>query len=134
MYVLSQTPPMWRPSNSPWWVLVIVALLIVFLWPPRDDKSLAFKLVNWAVDPWDDLPILPDQLPLGAGDDPEAVSIHDILSQQYDALYQKGGWTRMRLALKVANDPLNPATERGLLTGLAVMTAFLVWRWGGRKK
>jgi len=134
MYVLSQTPPMWRPSNSQWWVLVIVALLIVFLWPPRDDKSLAFKLVNWAVDPWDDLPILPDQLPLGAGDDPEAVSIHDILSQQYDALYQKGGWTRMRLALKVANDPLNPATERGLLTGLAVMTAFLVWRWGGRKK
>ena len=134
MYVLSQTPPMWRPSNSQWWVLVIVALLIVLLWPPRDDKSLAFKLVNWAVDPWDDLPILPDQLPLGAGDDPEAVSIHDILSQQYDALYQKGGWTRMRLALKVANDPLNPATERGLLTGLAVMTAFLVWRWGGRKK
>lgn len=134
MYVLSQTPPMWRPSNSQWWFLVIVALLIVFLWPPRDDKSLAFKLVNWAVDPWDDLPILPDQLPLGAGDDPEAVSIHDILSQQYDALYQKGGWTRMRLALKVANDPLNPATERGLLTGLAVMTAFLVWRWGGRKK
>ncbi|HLE20376.1 MAG TPA: hypothetical protein VJB88_04555 [Vicinamibacteria bacterium] len=134
MYVLSQTPPMWRPSNSQWWVLVIVALLIVFSWPPRDDKSLAFKLVNWAVDPWDDLPILPDQLPLGAGDDPEAVSIHDILSQQYDALYQKGGWTRMRLALKVANDPLNPATERGLLTGLAVMTAFLVWRWGGRKK
>ena len=134
MYVLSQTPPMWRPSNSQWWVLVIVALLIVFLWPPRDDKSLAFKLVNWAVDPWDDLPILPDQLPLGAGDDPEAVSIHDILSQQYDALYQKGGWTRMRLALKVANDPLNPGTERGLLTGLAVMTAFLVWRWGGRKK
>ena len=134
MYVLSQTPPMWRPSNTQWWVLVIVALLIVFLWPPRDDKSLAFKLVNWAVDPWDDLPILPDQLPLGAGDDPEAVSIHDILSQQYDALYQKGGWTRMRLALKVANDPLNPATERGLLTGLAVMTAFLVWRWGGRKK
>ena len=134
MYVLSQTPPMWRPSNSQWWVLVIIALLIVFLWPPRDDKSLAFKLVNWAVDPWDDLPILPDQLPLGAGDDPEAVSIHDVLTQQYDALYQKGGWTRMRLALKVANDPLNPATERGLLTGLAVMTAFLVWRWGGRKK
>ena len=124
---------MWRPSNSQWWFLVIVALLIVFLWPPRDDKSLAFKLANWAVDPWDDLPILPDQLPLGAGDDPEAVSLHDILTQQYDALYQKGGWTRRRLELKVASDPLNPATERGVLTGLAVVTAFLVWRWDGRK-
>src|SRR3972149_11484398 len=105
MYVLSKTPPMWRPSTSQWWVLVIVALLIVFSWPPRDDKSLAFKLVNWAVDPWDDLPILPDQLPLGAGADPEAVSIHDILLQQYDALYQKGGWTPRRLAVKDASEP-----------------------------
>ena len=125
---------MWRPSNSQWWFLITVALLILFLWPPRDDQSLAFKLVNWAVDPWDELPILPDQLPLGLGDDPEAVSLHDILTQQYDALYQKGGWTRRRLELKVTTDPLNPATERGVLTGLAVVTAFLVWRWGGRKK
>lgn len=110
-----------------------VALLILFLWPPRDEKSLAFKFLNWAVDPWDELPILPDQLPLGEGDDPDAVYRHDLQTQQYDELYLKGGWTRRRLELKVANDPLNPATERGVLTGLGLVTAFLVWRWGGRK-
>ena len=123
-----------RPTNFQWCFLLIVALLIVFLWPPRDHKSLAVKLVNWVVDPWDELPVLPDQLPLGAGDDPEAVSIHDIQTQQYDALYQRGGWTRTRLELKVANDPLDPSTERQVLTGIAVVTAFLVWRWGRRKK
>ena len=125
---------MWRPTNFQWWFLIIVAILIVFAWPPRDNRSLALKFVNWVVDPWDELPVLPDQLPLGAGDDPEAVSIHDIQTQQYDALYRKGGWTRRRLELKVAKDPLDPSTERQVLTGMAVVTAFLVWRWGGRKK
>ncbi len=37
-----------------------------------------------------------------------------------------------RLELKVAGDPLNPSTERQLLTGIAVLTAFLVWRFDGR--
>lgn len=123
-----------RATSFQWWFLTTVALLIVFLWPPRDHKSLALKFVNWVVDPRDELPILPDQLPLGSGDDPAAVAIHDIQTQQHDALYQKGGWTRMRLELKVASDPLDPSTERQLLTGVAVVTAFLGWRWGGRKK
>jgi len=124
---------MWQGNNFQWWFLTIVALLIVFVWPPRDDKSLAAKFVNWAVDPWDQLPILPDQLALGEGDDPDAVYRHDLQTQQYDALYLKGGWIRRRLELKVASDPLNPATERQVLTGIALVTAFLVWRWGGRK-
>ena len=123
---------MWRPNNVQWWVLVVVALLIVFAWPPRDDKSLAAKFVNWAVDPRNELPVLPDQLPLGLGDDPDAVAAHDQQTQQYDALYLKGGWTRRRLLLKVAGDPFNPATERQILTAIAVVTAFVVWRWGGR--
>jgi hypothetical protein len=88
--------------------------------------------VNWAVDPTDQLPTLPDQLGLGAGDDPDAVSAHDLQTQQYDALYLKGGWTRRRLELKVARDPFNPATERQLLTAIGVMTALVVWRLGGR--
>jgi len=125
---------MWRPTRFQWWFLVVVALLVVVAWPPRDDKSLAIKLVNWGVDPWDELPVLPDQLPLGAGDDPEAVSIRDIQTQQYDALYQKGGWTRTRLELKVAEDPLDPSTERQVLTGVAVVAAFLAWRWGAMKE
>jgi len=124
---------MWQPNKLQWWLLVIVALLIVFAWPPGDDKSLAVTFVNWAVDPRSELPILPDQLALGLGDDPDAVTARDLRVQQYDALYLKGGWTRKRLELKVARDPFNPSTERQLLTGLAVVTAFLTWRLGGPK-
>jgi hypothetical protein len=123
---------MWQPNNVQWWCLIIVALLIAFVWPPQDDKSLAVKFVNWVVDPGDELPTLPDQLALGAGDDPDAVSAHDLQTQQYDALYLKGGWTRRRLELKVARDPLNPATERQMLTIIAVVTGFVAWRLGGR--
>jgi hypothetical protein len=120
-------------NNLQWWILVIAALLIVFLWPPRDDKSLAAKFVNWSVDPRNELPVLPDQLSLGLGDDPDAVAAHDQQTQQYDALYLKGGWTRRRLELKVASDPFNPSTERQVLTGLGVLTAFLAWRLGTRR-
>jgi hypothetical protein len=125
---------MWRPNNLQWWLLVLVALLIVFAWPPRDGKSLAAKFVNWSVDPSDELPTLPPPLSLGLGDDPEAVNARDMQVQQYDALYLQGGWTRRRLLLKVANDPMDPSTERQLLTGLAVLAGFLAWRWGGQKR
>jgi hypothetical protein len=119
---------MWQISNQQWWALVIVSLIIVGFWPPRDDKSLALKFVNWAVDPRDELPVLPNQLPLGQGDNYEAVEAHDRLVQQYDALYSEGGWTRRRLELKVATDPLNPAIERQLLVALGLVSALIVWR------
>ena len=122
-----------QPNKIQSWLLVIVALLIVSVWPPSDDKSLAVKLVNWAVDPGGELPILPDQLALGRGDDPDAVNVRDLQVQQYDALYLKGGWTRKRLELKVARDPFSPSTERQLLIGLAVVTVLLTWRLGGPK-
>jgi hypothetical protein len=122
--------PLWQPTDGQWWMIAIVALFVVCAWPPGDDRSLAAKLVNWAVDPTGALPILPDQLALGQGDDPDAVSARDLQVQQYDALYLKGGWTRRRLELKVARDPFNPATERQLLVGLAVVTALLAWRLG----
>ncbi len=62
---------MWQPNNLQWWLFVITALLIVFVWPPSDDKSLALKFVNWAVDPKDELPVLPGQLALaGRGESP----------------------------------------------------------------
>jgi len=123
----------WQPSNAQWWVLVIVALSLVAAWPSDADRSLALKLVNWAVDPKDELPILPGPFAPGQGDDVDVVEAHDSLTRMYDALYAKGGWTRMRLELKVANDPFNPATERQVLTGIGVVTAFLVWRFGARK-
>lgn len=125
---------MWQPNNAQSWLLVIVAVLIVVIWPPSDDRSLATKFVNWAVDPWDELPVLPRQLSLGQGDDPHAVELHDRQTQQYDALYLKGGWTRKRLELKVARDPFNPGTVRQLLTAIAVITAFIAWRLGARTK
>ena len=125
---------MWRPNNFQWWLLLIVVLLVGSVWPPRDDRSLAVKSVNWIVDPGNELPTLPDQLALGQGDDPDKVYAHDLQTQQYDALYLKGGWTRRRLELKVARDPFNPATERQLLTAIAVVTAFLVWRLEGGKE
>ena len=127
------TRPQRQSTNVQWWLVVIVALFVVCAWPPGDDKSLAVKFVNWAVDPRGELPILPDQLALGRGDDPDAVFARDLQVQQYDALYLKGGWTRKRLELKVMGDPMNPSTARQLLTGLGVMTAFLVWRLAGRK-
>lgn len=88
------------------------------------------KFVNWAVDPWDELPTLPPQLSYRQGDDPQAVYEHDLRTQQYDALYLKGGWTRRRLELKTARDPFDAGTVRQLLMVAAVVTAFLAWRWG----
>jgi hypothetical protein len=125
---------MWRPGNGQWWILLIAALLLVALWPPSEDRSLAVKLVNWAVDPRNTLPTLPGPLTLGQSDDPNAVEAHDLQTRMYDELYEKGGWTRMRLRLKVAGDPFNRATERQLLVAMGVVTAFLVWRFGTSKR
>jgi len=123
----------WQPTNSQWWMLLIVALLIVAAWPSAEDRSLAMKFVNWAVDPNDRLPILPGPLEPAEGDDFQAVNAHDLQTRMYDELYDKGGWTRMRLELKVAGDPFNAATERQILTGMGVVAAFLSWRLLGRR-
>ena len=119
---------MWQPNNHQWWLMLIVASAIVFVLPPADDRSLAVKFVNWAVDPRGELPVLPPQLGLGQGDDPERVAAHDLQTQQYDARYLEGGWTRKRLELKVATDPFNPSTERQVLTLAGVVAVLLVWR------
>ena len=118
-----------RLTNGQWWVVLAVALFVVAAWPPQGDRSLVVKFVNWAVDPADALPVLPDPLALGQGDDPQAVAAHDLQVQQYDALHMKGGWSRRRLQLKVARDPINPATERQLLIGVVVLTGLLLWRF-----
>ncbi|HKB09428.1 MAG TPA: hypothetical protein VKD69_02200 [Vicinamibacterales bacterium] len=109
-------------------LLVAFAVLLVCVWPPANDRSLAVKLLNWAVDPRDELPMLPPPFALGAGDDPDAVAEHDAQVQTYDALYEKGGWIRRRLEWKVAGDPFNAATERQVILALGIVTAFLFWR------
>jgi hypothetical protein len=109
-------------------VLLVVALAVVVAWPPKDGTSLGVTFVRWAVDPFDALPLRPPGLGLAEGDDPAVVEMHDRIIQQYDAAYQKGGWTRRRLLLKAAAEPFDPATERQVLTAVAVLTAFLTVR------
>jgi hypothetical protein len=127
LYAAEKTA-MFQPTNRQWWILLVTALIIVALWPPADDRSLAMKFVNWAVDPNDTLPTLPPQLGYGQGDDVAAVEAHDLQTRTYDELYDRGGLTRVRLELKVAGDPLNRSTERQLLVAAGVLVAFLVWR------
>lgn len=117
-----------QPSTAQWWTLVTVVLFIIAAWPPDGDRSVAMKVLNWAVDPWDTLPVLPPQLGLGAGDDPDAVNARDAVVQLYDSLYLEGGWTRRRLQWKVAGDPFNASTTRQALIALGAVTALVVWR------
>ena len=107
-----------------WWALFGVILFVIAAWPPDGDRSLAAKFVNWAVDPAGELPVLPPQLGYGLGDDPVAVEERDAQVRRYDDLYNQGGWTRKRLELKVAGDPLPRGTERQLLLVLAAAATF----------
>jgi hypothetical protein len=114
------------PRASTW--LVVLAVLLVCVWPPANDRSLAVTFVNWIVDPRDELPVLPAPFALGSGDDPDAVAEHDAQVQAYDARYLEGGWMRRRLELKVARDPFNPAAERQVIVALGILIAFAFWR------
>jgi hypothetical protein len=109
-------------------LLAAFAVLLVCLWPPGNDRSLAVRIVNWAVDPRGELPVLPEPFALGAGDDPDAVAEHDAQVQAYDARYLQGGWMRRRLELKVARDPFDPAVERQVILAFGIVTAFVFWR------
>ena len=117
---------------SQYWSVLAVALFVIGAWPPDHAKSLAMTLVNWAADPGGELPVLPPQLGYGAADDPSEVEARDAQVRRYDELSRQGGWTKVRLRLKVADDPLTPATERQLLLAVAAVTVFAVWRFGGR--
>ncbi len=117
-----------RPSGARSWVLFVSALLIVAAWPPEKGRSLLVKTLNWAVDPGDNLPVLPAQLGFGAGDDVRAVEARDEEVRRYDQYLARGGFARTRLQLKVAADPFDPVTERQLLLVAGVIVAFLVLR------
>ena len=119
---------MWQPDDRQWWILLVTALLLIALWPPSDDRSLALKFVNWAVDPAGTLPTLPDPLDFAQGDDLPSVEAHDLQTRMYDEAYDKGGLMRLRMELKEAPEPFNRATERQVLVAIGVLVAFLVWR------
>jgi len=85
------------------------------------------------VDPTGHLPVLPRQLPLGSGDDPDAVEARDAVVRRYDRLYAEGGWTRRRMALKTAGEPIRPSTMRQLLLAAGVVIAAVAWRVAARQ-
>jgi len=119
---------MWQPTKRQWWTLLVIAVVLVAAWPPANGRSLLMTFVNWAADPGNSLPTLPGPLPLGQGDDPAVVEAHDLETRMYDELYAKGGWTRLRLQLTVARDPLPATTQRQLLVVAGVVAAFVFWR------
>ena len=122
------------PAPWQWRSLLVAALAVVVLWPPADGKSLGVMFVNWAVDPTDQLPVLPKQLPLGRGDEPDAVEAHDAAVREFDRRDAEGGWTRRRMALKTAGEPLRPSTMRQLLMAAAVVIAAVAWRVAARER
>lgn len=117
-----------------WWGLLCVTLGIVVAWPPQEGKSLAVKIVNWAADPTGQLPLLPPQLGMGLGDDPQIVELRDAAVRRYDEFFNRGGLIRKRLEWKVATDPNDPVTERQLLLVAGVLSWFVVWRVSGRPR
>ena len=121
------------PAPWQWRSLLMAALAVVVLWPPAGGKSLGVMFVNWAVDPADQLPVLPEQLSLGRGDEPEAVEARDAAVRDYDRRHAEGGWTRRRMALKTAGEPLRPSTMRQLLMAAAVVIAAVAWRVSARE-
>ena len=124
---------MWQPNRTQWATIWVVAVFLIFAWPPGDSRSLGAKVLNWAVDPGDTLPTLPPALAMNLDDDGDAVAAHDALEHEYYDAYQSSSATRLRMRLKVADDPLDPSTERQLLVGIGVLSALAVWRLGGRK-
>jgi hypothetical protein len=106
----------------------IVAIVLILGWPSDKGKSLATKAVNWLVDPTDSLPAPPKPLPMGLDDDGDLVAAHDMQEAEYNRLYVSSKLTRLRLRLKVADDPLEVSTQRQILAGIGILSALVVWR------
>ena len=90
------------------------------------------KAVNWVVDPADSLPTFPPPLPMGMGDDGDAVAAHDAAEADYYHARNSSPLTRWRMTLKEARDSLDPQTERQLLVAAAVLAALVIWRLQGK--
>ena len=121
---------MWQPNRSQWLIICAIAALLVLCWPPDrgNGSSLMVKAIHWAVDPTSALPALPPPLPPGLGDNGDAVAAHDAVEAEYFRLHNSDAWTRWRMDVKAAGDPIDPATERQLLVAAAVVGMLLVWR------
>lgn len=121
---------MWQPNRAQWRIIWLSAVLLIFAWPADESGSLAVKAVRWLADPEDTLPRLPEPLPMGLGDDGDAVALHDEQDAEYYRLVGSSRWIRTRLKLKAIEDPFLPATERQILIGLGILSTLGVWRLG----
>ena len=121
---------MWQPSNSQWRLIWPLAIFLLLAWP-AENGSLAVKGIRWLADPGGTLPVFPPPLSMELGDNADAVAEHDAQEQEYYRVLASSARTRLRL--KELNDPFEPATQRQLLVGLAVIGALLVWRSGAKK-
>jgi hypothetical protein len=111
-----------------WWILFLTAIFVVAAWPPAEGRSMLAKAVGWAADPTGRLPVLPEQLGFGLGDDPQAVEARDAEVRRYDDLFNSGAWMRTRLQLKTFSDPFDATTERQVLLIGATIIVFAALR------
>jgi hypothetical protein len=115
-------------------VIWILAILLIAAWPPAEGPSLGVRVIRWMADPSHTLPTLPAPLPMGLGDDGDAVAAHDFQEAEYYRLTASSGTIRMRLRLKAVEDPFEASTERQVLAGVGILGALGVWRLGGRRE
>ncbi len=105
----------------------------MLLWPTANDRSLATKAVNFIADPRGHLPALPPPIPLGLGDDADAVIAHDEQEAAYYDAYNGSAVTRFRMTMREWRIPLSPGTTRQILIAVAVLGLLLLWRLEGSK-
>jgi len=124
---------MGHPSSVQWRLMWIAVVCLVLSWPD-DTGSLAIKALNWAADPTQSLPAEPRPIPLGLGDNAEAIQAHDAEEAEYYRLYDSSQLGRLRLWLRGLRDPLDVSTERQLVVGFAIFAALGIWRLEARTR
>ena len=103
----------WNPNRAQWWIIWLVAVVCVLGWPPGNGgTSLGTKAVRWLADPSGTLPVMPEPLPLGLGDDGYAVAEHDAQQAEYFAARD--------IALQGGDSSANEAQPFGEEDGYAV--------------
>src|ERR1051326_2228307 len=125
---------LWQPSRGQWAIIATVTALLFLRWPRASPagRSLGLKILCRAVDPAAALPSLPPPLPMGLDDDGDAVAAHDALENEDYRVRDRSRWTRWRMDVKNARDPMDPTTERQILIGIAALAGLTVWRLSAR--